>query len=78
MAEVHGYQWSFATTVLLTLIACLLVTRIRNKRPYPPNVTTKKASCDVTECLLTKSFAYFADISTSYTFSKSPCVPRCS
>lgn len=29
LAAIHGYQWSFGSTVIITLIACLLVTRIK-------------------------------------------------
>lgn len=29
LAAIHGYQWSFGTTVLVTLIACILVTKIK-------------------------------------------------
>lgn len=30
LAAIHGYQWSFGTTVLVTLIACILVTKIKS------------------------------------------------
>lgn len=32
LATIHGYQWSFGTTVLTTLLACVLVTKIKTKR----------------------------------------------
>ena len=34
LATIHGYQWSFGTTVLITLISCLLVTKIKS---HPTN-----------------------------------------